>query len=74
MLLIISGSNTLDMQKTAMNEGMLTLEQSGIIKALRGLTSLEEVYRVARHVQIEHITAPVKPVQTPPQSTNPPTT
>lgn len=51
--MVIAGANTLDMQKTAMMEGMLTLEQSGIIKALLGLTSLEEVYRVARHVQLE---------------------
>ncbi len=49
--MIISGANTIDMQRTAMQEGMLTLEQSGIIKALKGLTSLEEVYRVARHVE-----------------------
>lgn len=51
--MVIAGANTLDMQKVAMQEGMLTLEQSGIIKALLGLTSLEEVYRVARHVQLE---------------------
>ncbi|MFA6528683.1 MAG: GspE/PulE family protein [Candidatus Gracilibacteria bacterium] len=29
--------------------GMVTLEQSGVIKALSGITTLEEVYRVARH-------------------------
>lgn len=51
--MVIAGANTLDMQKTAMKEGMLTLEQSGVIKALQGLTSLEEVYRVARHVQVD---------------------
>ena len=51
--MIIAGANTLDMQKVAMQEGMLTLEQSGIIKALQGLTSLEEVYRVARHVTLD---------------------
>src|SRR3989339_260075 len=29
--------------------GMVTLEQNGVIKALQGITTLEEVYRVARH-------------------------
>ena len=66
--MIISGANTLDMQKIAMNEGMLTLEQSGIIKALKGLTSLEEVYRVARHVQVE--TQVVTPQSNNPNSPN----
>jgi len=28
---------------------MVTLEQAGVIKALQGMTTLEEVYRVARH-------------------------
>jgi len=27
----------------------VTLEQNGVIKALQGITTLEEVYRVARH-------------------------
>lgn len=52
--MVIERSNTLDLQQVAMTEGMLTLEQSGIIKALRGLTSLEEVYRVARHVRLDN--------------------
>ena len=46
--LIGSGANTIDIQKTAMANGMVTLEQAGIIKALNGKTSLDEVYRVAR--------------------------
>jgi type II secretory ATPase GspE/PulE/Tfp pilus assembly ATPase PilB-like protein len=30
---------------------MVTLEQAGIIKALQGVTSLDEVYRVARKAE-----------------------
>ncbi len=46
--LILSGASTLDIQDAAMKNGMITLEQAGIIKALRGETTLEEVYRVSR--------------------------
>lgn len=46
--LIAESAQTLDIQAAAMKGGMVTLEQAGIIKALQGLTSLDEVYRVAR--------------------------
>ena len=38
--------NTDDIEKTAKNLGMLTLEQKGVLAALRGDTTLEEVARV----------------------------
>jgi len=34
-----------------MRTGMITLEQAGIIKAVQGETSLDEVYRVARKME-----------------------
>ncbi len=40
--------STLEVQEIALKGGMLTLEQTGIIKALEGSTSLEEVYRVSK--------------------------
>jgi len=46
--LVLEGANILDIQEAAQRNGMITLEQAGIIKALNGETSLEEVYRVAR--------------------------
>lgn len=46
--LISESASSLDLQVAAQKNGMVTLEQAGIIKALEGLTSLEEVYRVAR--------------------------
>ncbi|MBD3360694.1 hypothetical protein GF366_02730 [Candidatus Peregrinibacteria bacterium] len=46
--LISESANMLDLQEAAQESGMITLEQAGIIKALEGTTSLDEVYRVAR--------------------------
>lgn len=46
--LILKRVPSMDIQDEARKTGMVTLEQSGIIKALRGETTLEEVYRVAR--------------------------
>jgi type IV pilus assembly protein PilB len=39
---------TADLRRTAAAEGMRTLYQDGIDKVLRGITTLEEVYRVAK--------------------------
>ncbi len=44
---VLQGKNTLEIQQIAQEEGMVTLEQSGVIRALEGKTSLSEVYRVA---------------------------
>ncbi len=46
--LIGSSANMLDIEEAALKNGMVTLEQAGIVKALQGLTTLDEVYRVAR--------------------------
>jgi len=40
--------STLEIHEIAVKNGMLSLEQDGIIKALSGQTSLEEVYRVSK--------------------------
>ncbi|MBT4385182.1 type II/IV secretion system protein [Candidatus Peregrinibacteria bacterium] len=45
---ILANSNSMQMQELAMQGGMVTLEQAGLLKALDGITSLEEVYSVAR--------------------------
>ncbi len=49
--MIIEGASTIDIQLKAQEHGMITLEQSGVIKALEGQTSLNEVYRVARKAE-----------------------
>jgi len=48
--LILKRASNLDIEAAAKKTaGMVTLEQAGVIKALQGMTTLEEVYRVARH-------------------------
>ncbi len=45
--LIVTGSATeADFQKAAIEQGMLTMKQDGILKALKGMTSLDEVERI----------------------------
>jgi len=37
-----------EIEKAAMEEGMLLMKQDGYLKALEGITTLEEVLRVAQ--------------------------
>lgn len=46
--MILSGQSAYEINKQAILDGMVSLEQDGIMKALNGETSLEEVYRVAK--------------------------
>lgn len=45
--LILEQASTYDIRAKAMEEGMLTMLQDGILKVLEGTTSLEEISRVA---------------------------
>ncbi len=46
--IILSGATSeYQMEEVAMKEGMVTMAQDGLLKALDGLTSVEEVFRVA---------------------------
>ncbi len=45
---ILAGMPSLEIQKVAQKDGMITLEQDGIIKAMEGVTSLEEVYKLVK--------------------------
>lgn len=46
---LIAGRSTADqIQDQAVKEGMITMQQDGFVKALQGLTTLEEVLRVTR--------------------------
>ena len=47
--LIVSKASASDIQKLAMEEGMLSMKQDGYVKALEGVTSMEEVVRVAQY-------------------------
>ena len=45
---IIAGMPANELLKVAIKDGMTTMEQDGIIKALQGQTSLEEVYKLVK--------------------------
>ena len=45
--IIYSQANEIKIMEEARRQGMMTLRQDGIIKALQGLVSIEEVLRVA---------------------------
>ena len=49
--LIVSGSTTENIEKTAITEDMLTIQLDGFIKALRGQTTIEEILRVTSQEQ-----------------------
>jgi type IV pilus assembly protein PilB len=46
--LVVKGANTDVLRKVAIEDGMLTLRQSGLIKLYRGETTLEEVLNNSR--------------------------
>ncbi|MFT7184457.1 MAG: type II secretory ATPase GspE/PulE/Tfp pilus assembly ATPase PilB-like protein [Oceanicoccus sp.] len=46
--MILKNASTMEIEDAALKSGMVSLEQAGLLKALQGITSLEEVYAVAR--------------------------
>ena len=44
--LIIKMATTTEIKKQAIVDGMLTMAQDGLLKALQGITDVEEVFRV----------------------------
>jgi len=46
--LVLKNASDADLLEQAKKEGMITLKQDGLIKALKGVTTLEEVYRVVQ--------------------------
>ncbi len=46
--MIISHATSEDLQAQAIRSGMLTMQQDGFLKSLRGLTTIEEILRVTR--------------------------
>ncbi len=45
--LTLSRASATEIEKTAIEEGMLTMKQDGFLKVLKGITTIEEVLRVA---------------------------
>jgi type IV pilus assembly protein PilB len=60
---IIGGASTIELRKAAMDCGMITLRRAGLMNALRGVTSVEEVMRhtVGEDVSIEEAPSKAKP-------------
>jgi type IV pilus assembly protein PilB len=52
------GEPTLNLRRVARKQGMRTLFEDGMIKAIKGLTTLEEVMRITQH---EQLAEPAKP-------------
>ena len=46
--LILERSAAIDIEKQAVEEGMITMKQDGYLKAVEGTTTIEEVLRVAQ--------------------------
>ncbi len=46
--LVIDGASATVINEVAIQDGMISLEQDGLMKALNGLTSIEEVYSAAK--------------------------
>ena len=53
--LIFEGKSTQQIRETAITQGMTTLYNDGVTKAMNGVTSLEEVYRVAKRTEQDHL-------------------
>ena len=49
--MVLQGASSIEIEKVAIKTGMVSLEQIGVIKALKGDTSLEEVYKVAKKME-----------------------
>jgi type IV pilus assembly protein PilB len=47
--LILEKATAAEMQRLAMSEGMLTMKQDGFVKVLEGVTTVDEVWRVAQY-------------------------
>lgn len=47
--LVVEKASASDIQKQAISEGMLTMKQDGYVKVLEGVTTIDEVLRVAQY-------------------------
>ncbi len=49
--LAFAGASTVELRNAAIKQGMTTLYDDGILKALNGITTLEEVFRVSKRTE-----------------------
>ncbi|MCA9152698.1 MAG: Flp pilus assembly complex ATPase component TadA, partial [Planctomycetales bacterium] len=55
--MVFKNSSAIDIREVAIKEGMTTLYLDGIAKALRGVTTIEEVFRVAKKTESDVVAA-----------------
>lgn len=48
--LIVARATSSEIQRKAVEQGMITMRQDGYLKALQGITTIEEVNRVAADI------------------------
>jgi type IV pilus assembly protein PilB len=53
--LIFKNASSVELRKVAMDQGMKTLYQDGLLKVIKGTTVLEEVYRNAKRTEQDGI-------------------
>ena len=53
--MMFKNSGTAEIRIAAIKNGMSTLYTDGMLKATRGITTFDEVYRVAKKTESEHI-------------------
>ena len=49
--LAFAGASTVEIREAAIKQGMSTLYDDGIAKALAGITTLDEVFRVSKRTE-----------------------
>lgn len=47
--LLLQGKTAFEIEKFALSKWMMNLERDGVFKIIRGMTSLEEIYRIVTH-------------------------
>jgi len=47
--MLIKEKTAFEIEKIALQQGMIDLERDGIFKAIQGIITIEEVYRVVTH-------------------------
>ncbi len=52
---MFKGTTTADVRNAAIKNGMSTLYADGMLKVIRGITTFEEVYRVAKRTEQEDL-------------------
>jgi type IV pilus assembly protein PilB len=52
---IVSNPTTTELQEKAIEQGMLTMGQDGVLRVVEGITTLEEVARISEEVELEDI-------------------